>query len=388
MILMKTIFYIIGLSGSGKTWLANKVKHLMPVFSHDAKNFQEMVDSNHQTCLFETPVMWSTYYKNLKNREDIKVIPIAIGADFLRTKQQILSRGGKITPNLYRRHERLESIAANYNIDFLDIEEALNIVCKFQAKKGVVYCATFSNGKVYVGQAQDLEKRIRHHKWRALKDKINEHLPFYRAWRKYGEPVFSVLEEATISNIDYLEEKWIKKLNSNSKDIGYNLTGGIGSKGRILSQESKNKISVSNKKNRAEGGGKREFTLEDRARSAELARKYLHTQQVRDKLSIAKIGKPSCITAYGKAISKIKNSRPIVRSDGLKTLSILEMADLMNTRSTMLMRVLNGQFKQHKGYSFKYIDSEDEILAIKKIAIEAVRLKSDHIEDIIGGVND
>ena len=108
------------------------------------------------------------------------------------------------------------------------------------------------NNKVYIGYTKnDLKIRLNGHFKKAFSGKFN-HIKFFRAIQKYGKINFSIesiktfilKEEAT----NY-EKLMIKDFNSYFK--GYNSTlggdGGETSLGKKLTEEHKNKISISNK---------------------------------------------------------------------------------------------------------------------------------------------
>lgn len=106
---------------------------------------------------------------------------------------------------------------------------------------GVIYCLTDNtNGKKYVGQTNNLKRRIKEHK--------NEELYVDRAIRTHGWENFSVevLEECdNRAQINEREQFWINKLNTKSPN-GYNLTdGGFGLTGctedvrKVISDTSK-----------------------------------------------------------------------------------------------------------------------------------------------------
>ena len=85
------------------------------------------------------------------------------------------------------------------------------------------------NGKIYIGQSINIEKRIKEHFWKSTCQKdISFNSILHQAIRKYGAENFSweVLEECSVDNIDELEKKYIKEYNCISPN-GYNiLTGG------------------------------------------------------------------------------------------------------------------------------------------------------------------
>ncbi len=104
------------------------------------------------------------------------------------------------------------------------------------------------NGKIYVGKLAHRKNLLGY--WeaniqRALKgSKAKPYL--YAAIRKYGSLFFelSTLEEVnTAEELAAAETKWIKKLHSNTPDVGYNLTeGGEGGVGHRVSAETRKKI--------------------------------------------------------------------------------------------------------------------------------------------------
>lgn len=237
-------------------------------------------------------------------------------------------------------------------------------------KTGVIYCATFANGKSYIGQALNLKARISAHKHR-FKTKKYDHLPIYRAWNRYGQPEFTVLATVSIEYIDRAEEAWIQMFNSRSRRCGYNLIGGVGTKGRVMSKETRSKIGTANAKARAAGGGRYTPTDEHRAKSAVLARK-LHTPEVARKISESRKGK--CFLTKEQNLLKVANVwRPVRRSDGLVAYSVKNMADITETISSCIMRVISGEFKQHKGFTFQYVEDPIEIRQIKEQAIAAIK---------------
>lgn len=99
--------------------------------------------------------------------------------------------------------------------------------------KGYIYKYTYSNGKVYIGQTTDLEKRHYQHMY-ASGGKIKRQVCEI-AIAKYGEPTLEVLEEIVEENgkpykfhelLNDAERKWIKIYDSTNKEKGYNIQCG------------------------------------------------------------------------------------------------------------------------------------------------------------------
>ena len=97
--------------------------------------------------------------------------------------------------------------------------------------KGIIYLATFPNGKYYVGQTyKTLEKRKAEHK-RSMK---NCDYPIYRAMRKYGfeNIIWEIIDTAnSVVELDKKEMYWIAYYRSytgfyNSQGYNANLGGG------------------------------------------------------------------------------------------------------------------------------------------------------------------
>lgn len=97
---------------------------------------------------------------------------------------------------------------------------AMGISCIYSVENKI-------NGKRYIGQAVDYERRIKEHQRRYAEETLkSERSHFYRAIRKYGIEnfVFSILKECAIEDLNTLEREYIKKYNS--LENGYNMTEG------------------------------------------------------------------------------------------------------------------------------------------------------------------
>jgi group I intron endonuclease len=119
--------------------------------------------------------------------------------------------------------------------------------------KGVIYKLESPSGKIYIGQSINFLNRVKKYKKQA-KNSIGKHL--FNAIEKYGFDKFNITILATIeldnnvgitkSKLDKLEIYYIQKFDSFNN--GYNLTaGGNGSFKRIISEETKAKLSKANK---------------------------------------------------------------------------------------------------------------------------------------------
>ena len=116
--------------------------------------------------------------------------------------------------------------------------------------KGIYKIECNKTGKCYVGSSNNLNKRLRQHKW-ALEGNRHANVKLQRAWDKYGGDcfLFTVMEEVLGSNEDLLkrEGQIIKKLDTVSK--GYNIQPNPQSNqlGYKHTKESKRKMSEAKK---------------------------------------------------------------------------------------------------------------------------------------------
>lgn len=159
---------------------------------------------------------------------------------------------------------------------------------------GIYLLRNLINGKIYVGKSVNVRKRMYQHSKPEIYHKHTKESPIVRAIKKYGFENFSIeiLETFTgeSKKQDIIESEifWIKKMQSNDPNIGYNLLlGGTDWTGyshsdetkQILSQkaseryqgvnnpmfgknhtkESKEKISINRKKNKIAVGENNPF---------------------------------------------------------------------------------------------------------------------------------
>ena len=111
---------------------------------------------------------------------------------------------------------------------------------------GIYGIHNIANNKWYVGQSQDIRKRLNGHK-NLLKKNQHHNKHLQRSYNQYGETSFEyeILELCTIDELDDLETKWIDV--KMSKKNGYNMTnGGGGTRGFHLAEETKEKIRKGN----------------------------------------------------------------------------------------------------------------------------------------------
>ena len=111
---------------------------------------------------------------------------------------------------------------------------------------GIYMIRNKANGKMYIGQAVDIEDRWKRHT-RVLKSDyhINKHLQ--RAWNKYGEESFefNILLECEENQLNTYEQYYIFELMTYDDKVGYNKNYG-GYSGRPT-EETRKKMSEASK---------------------------------------------------------------------------------------------------------------------------------------------
>ena len=161
-------------------------------------------------------------------------------------------------------------------------------------KKGYIYKITSPIGNVYIGQTFNLYVRINKYKNLHCKEQIR----IFNSIKCYGweNHKFEIIEEL-FDDLDDREIYWISEYKSNCRKYpeidGLNLTdGGKTSKGKIITEETKQKISIANK-------GKK------------------HSQEAKNKMSEIKKGKKQSIETLLKLSSTRKGKTPW--NKGIKT---------------------------------------------------------------------
>lgn len=225
------------------------------------------------------------------------------------------------------------------------------------------------NGKIYIGQAVDIEDRWKIHK-KELRGgyHINKHLQ--NAWNKYGQEnfEFSILLECEESDLNMYEQYYIFELMTYDRKVGYNKNYG-GYRGRPT-EETKKKMS----ENHAHAKG------EDHP----MYGKH-HTEETKRKMSEAQKGKPLSEEhkkklrenhannkgenhpMYGRTGENNPKSKPIVQiypdtNEVVNTyFGIAETARQTGFNGSTISKCCRGKLKTHKGYKWMFLSDYEKL---------------------------
>jgi|ERR1700677_578140 len=141
-----------------------------------------------------------------------------------------------------------------------------------------IYVVTnLKNDKIYIGQTcQDLDRYLRSDVTRALLKGEDRKPRLYNAIRKYGADAFVIrllVEALDKEQADKLEQFFIRTLETQNKEIGYNIASGGG----------------------GSFGYERVFTEEHRAKLAAIWAGRKHSEETKMKMRLAGLGKPKSI---------------------------------------------------------------------------------------------
>lgn len=218
-----------------------------------------------------------------------------------------------------------------------------------------IYCYTNNiNGKKYIGQTKDVSKRCH-------KANYKNCIKFYSAIEKYGYENFSfeILENnLTLEEANKKEEKYISFYNT--VEEGYNIkSGGLNN---IYSQESKEKMRISNKSKK-------------RIRCIETNQEFESAKEIERILGFANSNIIACCkgklhTAYGYTWEYMNQSSAIQRTDKRKRgvicidlnqyfSSAAEASRTLNISRPNITNCCQGKLKSAGGYRWKYANLEE-----------------------------
>ena len=210
-----------------------------------------------------------------------------------------------------------------------------------------IYKITNPNGKVYIGQSVNIEKRWNRYKNLIPKDCIGQPL-IYRSLIKYGvkNHIFEIIELCNKEELNKLESYYIVLYNSFNSKCGLNLTSGgtnylfsdisrrkmsIAQKNKIVSKETRLKLSA------AQIGKTRSASARKKMSDAH---KNI-SKETRLKMSAAQIGKTRSASTR-KKMSDAQRKIILNVENGIFYYGIKEAADSLNISLSNLSKKLVG----------------------------------------------
>lgn len=205
-------------------------------------------------------------------------------------------------------------------------------------QKSGIYCIENRvNGKRYIGQTQDIDRR-KHEHIKELKGNYHYNDYLQKAFNKYGESNFKfyIIERCDIDKLNEREKFYIEKYGTMNKHKGYNLRAG-GHEPK-LSESSKRKISETRKKRIKEGKiipVRHKWTDEQRERLSKAQLKsYKNNPELKERLSEARA--TICI-------EKVKRIKMLLYMD----MDINEIADITGVGINIISHLDQGTTFQH-----------------------------------------
>lgn len=239
--------------------------------------------------------------------------------------------------------------------------------------RGIYKITNKINSKVYIGQSEDLERRIKSHKI-LLNRNAHCNIHLQNAWNKYKEDnfIFEIIYIANENeNINLLEQEYISKYQSFNQNYGYNLT--TGGEGYKLSEEIKQKISVSKR-------GKLSLLTEDDVRHIkmalyclmdrkELMEKYNISRKVLTQIATGK-NFTYIIPEYNDAIHNLKQRLITERNDFIldcytNGMKISEISYKYNFTRSVVEKVIYKSKEYQPQYDKRKTNQETEFKIVK-----------------------
>ena len=209
------------------------------------------------------------------------------------------------------------------------------------------------NGKIYIGQTQrSLEERIKEHQKKSSTIYGNSYID--KAIQKYGIENFLIEVIENCQTIDELNEReifWIKYF-SCRRPTGYNLTGGgEGSTGHIVTLEARKKISEAHKGKRG-----RICSEETKAKISASNKGHLVSDEARKMISAAHKGKKLSEETKSKMSAAKKNKQPILCIENGKIFeSIASAAKWATVAACTITTACKYENRTAGGYHWQYV---------------------------------
>lgn len=225
---------------------------------------------------------------------------------------------------------------------------------------GYIYKIVSPNGKIYIGQTINKKQRKYHYNSGCYKEQIKlwNNVQCYN-WNPAS--TFEIIEECECGldkiNLNEREKFWINYFDSFKNGLNCN-EGGHGNLGHKASDETKLKMSNSKKgvKHSEERNKQKSDYTKGRKHSDDAKLKMSQvklekmTDEIKDKISLGLRGNKNGLGNRGSAKRVLCINNDVVYE------SITEAAKKLNLHSSGIVAVCKGEFKQTKGFKFKYYE--------------------------------
>ncbi len=206
------------------------------------------------------------------------------------------------------------------------------------------------NSKQYVGlTTRPIKERFQEH------CRSNRKTTISKAIQKYGKDNFTIEEIDSCENITDLRKKealWI--LHKNTYLKGYNET--LGGEDQPMFHESIRKKCSDRQMGKNNSFYNKTHSEELKEKWSKNRRGEKHGMYGKKRPELALSNKNRVWTEEAKGKISTKNSKPILCIElNKKFKSITDMCKELNLDPRSVYRVLKGTFKQHKGFTFKYL---------------------------------
>jgi hypothetical protein len=192
---------------------------------------------------------------------------------------------------------------------------------------GIYMITNIINKKIYIGSACDIKKRWKKHK-QNLRNNKHHNIHLQNAWNKHGEKCFKFEILQNVSVIEHLisyEQKYLDYFKSYDKNVGYNIRiladNNLGTKRSSetkISEETKNKISLSMRSSNNHFYGKK-HSAESKLKMGLKAEKH----------SKAKLN-----------WEKVRNIRKLYTEGNYTN---IELANMYNIHNSVVCRIINNK---------------------------------------------